>query len=725
MIRVLGAIQIVLPGGRAVELASTSQRRLLALLALQAPNRARADWLAEQLRLSPSGLRTGLSRLRKALQDDSLVAIAGGYQLRSAVDAHVFSRAVATVEPRHRLSGLEAALALWGGAPYDDFADEAWAVGEVSRLVEVHAGATDDYAAELVAVRRWPDAVATLTGQVARHPLRDRSRGLLLRALAGAGRQADALGAYRDYRALLADELGTEPSPEVDGIARRLAEGWNGTDWDGTERDRQPAPRPRKPLAGFPRSLASLCAGPFAGRSELVTQLSADWQAGRWQSLLVAGEPGIGKSRLLAELARRMHADGRRVALGRCDEDFRLSYRPWTELLDPLAASLSTAQRAALGAGHLGELARILPALADGSLAVPASVRPDARQARLADAIIALLRVVGPVLAVLDDLQWIDLASLRVLRQVLRAALPELTVLAAYRDTDLAHADPLDAALDDLRRIPGVRPLTLDGLDDDAVAHLIGRGADADRGAQAPAIRSRTGGNPLFVQELISHLAAHHDPAELPERLVELIDHRVSRLGAGTVEVLRVAAVAGLRFDVGVLERAVEGSRADRVPSAGDVAVALERAHDAGVIVDDGSRTEFRHAVIRDALLAGMSTSRRRRLHGDLAAALECATGTPSGRRLAEIAHHHDQAGSAEAPRWYLRAASAAVQALDADAVALADRGLALLAAAGDGDATLRCDLLITRTSALRVTGAPTLADARQAADAAVALGDG
>src|SRR5262249_18271665 len=97
-------------------------------------------------------------------------------------------------------------------------------------LTEIHAGTADDLAASLIEMRRPAEAVALLEGQIARHPYRDNARGLMIRALAAAGRQADALRAFQRYRAVLIDEVGTEPSPEVVRIERRVATGWNGVE---------------------------------------------------------------------------------------------------------------------------------------------------------------------------------------------------------------------------------------------------------------------------------------------------------------------------------------------------------------------------------------------------------------------------------------------------------------------------------------------------------------
>jgi DNA-binding SARP family transcriptional activator len=237
MIRVLGPIQVIDADGCAIDLPSASQRRLLGLLAVHAPGPVRAERLAAVLDVTRSGLRTGVTRLRKAVGRDAVASVAGGYQLTAPVDAHQFCRTVAgpsvdirTIAPNARLPTLEAALELWFGPPFDEFAHEEWAAGEAARLSELHAAAIEDYAEALLDSQRWSDAIAALCRHIARHPFRDRPRGLALRALAGAGRQSDALRAYQEYRAMLAEQVGTEPSPAVRCIEQRIAGGWNGID---------------------------------------------------------------------------------------------------------------------------------------------------------------------------------------------------------------------------------------------------------------------------------------------------------------------------------------------------------------------------------------------------------------------------------------------------------------------------------------------------------------
>ena len=153
--------------------------------------------------------------------------------MAASVDAQRFEQAL--VDARRlttadaRCRALRAALAISGGPALDEFADEEWAIGEATRLDEMQAAATEDFVEALIEGGRCAEAIATISEHVARLPLRDRDRGLLLRALAGAGRQAEALPpAYRAYRTMLVDEVGTEPSPDVRRIEQRVAAGWDG-----------------------------------------------------------------------------------------------------------------------------------------------------------------------------------------------------------------------------------------------------------------------------------------------------------------------------------------------------------------------------------------------------------------------------------------------------------------------------------------------------------------
>jgi class 3 adenylate cyclase len=502
---------------------------------------------------------------------------------------------------------------------------------------------------------------------------------------------------------------------ELKGIEERLAVAR--VEW---------VPAPHATLPKLPSPLDAARRGPFAGRALLVADLYDAWKAGEWRALLVSGEPGIGKTRLVAELAHRVHSSGCAVVLGRCDEELAVAYRPWMEALSALIDSLGNEQLKKSTPEHVGELCRLVPGLAQ-RVSPPATdvvADADTRHAMIVDAVVALLQIAGPRVVVIDDMHWIDQRSLQLARRVLAADLPDIAIVGTYRDTDLDRFHHLTAALADLRRVSGVRRVGLEGLDGPAVEEFLeqsaGHALDADGLDLAQAVHSRTAGNPLFVGELLRDLAdSGADSLALPEGLREVIGRRVASLGTAASRVLQIAAAIGPSFDLDVVEEMVGPDAVEA-----DVLSCLELAQHAGIVTDMGQRFEFRHAVIRDVLLGDLSAVRRQRLHRDLAAVLERRWALSLDRHVDELAYHHGQARTPQAASWYLRAARAAAASLDAGATALADRGLDLLELVQPPDAGLHCDLLIARALGVRLTGVETIDDARVAFDAAVALGD-
>jgi DNA-binding SARP family transcriptional activator len=302
-VRVLGPVQVVTTSQRSLDLPSASQRRLVALLATEAPRSLRTEWICDVLAVSSSALRTTVSRVRRTVGDGAIAGAQGRYRLAVPVDAALFTSAFAQVSSSdHRIEALERALAMWTGPAFDEFSAEAWAGPEVVRLTEMHASAVEDHAIELIAERRWAEAVAELQSHVAVHPLRDRPRGLLLQALAGAGRQADALGAFRDYGAYLAESVGTEPSAEVRRLDRRVASGWDGV--EATAGNAGSSRRARRPAGWLPLT-AELARGPrLIGRGRELARLASDLA-------LVSGmDPGQSPWRAKQGSARRRCSAG-------------------------------------------------------------------------------------------------------------------------------------------------------------------------------------------------------------------------------------------------------------------------------------------------------------------------------------------------------------------------------------------------------------------------------
>ncbi len=570
-VRVLGPIQVVTASGRALDLPSASQRRLLARLAVDAPRSLRVDLLCDVLAVSPGALRTIVSRLRKGFGGTTVVASQGRYRLAAPVDAALFTASLSQRRAGDdRIGTLEQSLALWTGPAYEEFSAEAWAEPEAARLSELHAAAIEDYAVALIVARRWPEAIAELKAHVSVNPLRDRAWGLLVQALGGAGRQADALTAFREYHAYLAEWVGTEPSAEVRRIERQIAAGWDGIEAgrDGIgEQDRpvgsgspqpvgsgspqpvgsgspqpvgsgspqpvgsgspQPvgsgSPQPVRPRSwrgnGWLPLPAELARGPtLVGRARELGLLADEAaQVGRsgLRAVIVEGEAGIGKTTLLAAFARTLRDEGSAAVLyGRCQDGPAVPLEPFRSLIGHLVdhAPVDVLRAHTMRCG--GHLVRVAPRLAGRAELAGAPVSDDATERHLlfeaVSDLLTRLAAISPLAVLLDDVQWAEPTALQLLRHLGRALgnVPVLLVLSA-RDTDERRSSELRAVLADLERRPG-RRIGLGGFDHAELAGLTASLLAVNAAVITPAVSARlriqTAGNPLYATQLVRHWA--------------------------------------------------------------------------------------------------------------------------------------------------------------------------------------------------------------------------
>lgn len=469
---------------------------------------------------------------------------------------------------------------------------------------------------------------------------------------------------------------------------------------------------------------------PFAGRDGALDQLGAEWKAaaaGERRVVMIAGEPGIGKTRLVAELARSVHAEGALVLLGRTDEHVDAPYGPWREALRALVKSAPEEILERHVGEHGGELARIVPELARRVEGLPAAAATDPETERLllfeaVAGLIAATSAEAPVLLVLDDLHWADRSTLLLLLHLLKADAPaSVLVVATYRDTDVDRAHPLAGVLADLRRQRGVSRLTLGGLDGDGIAALLERagGQDLDDPARefAATLWRDTDGNPFFVREVLLHLietgglvqtdgrwrpSATLDAAGLPEGVREVIGRRLAELPDATNTMLGAASVIGREFDTGLLAE-IAGESAEAVLEALEAA---ERARLIGDVPGRPGRYSFAHALVRTVLVDELGTNRRVRLHRAAGVALEAQPDPPLG----ELAYHFGEAAvMGETDRAVRYARAAAEQALELaapeEAVTFARRALDA-ARLGDVADSERTGLLLLLGRALDGSGA-------------------
>jgi predicted ATPase/class 3 adenylate cyclase len=504
---------------------------------------------------------------------------------------------------------------------------------------------------------------------------------------------------------------------------------------------------------------------PFSGREGAYETLLLAWKEtveGARRAVLVSGEPGIGKTRLVTELVRHAHDVGATVLWGRCDEELGAPFEPFAEALRHYVQSVA-ADRLRAEIGPLGgELTRLLPELGARvpGLAAPMPADAETERHRLFEAVadfLAEMSHTDPVICVLDDIHWADKSSLLLLRHLLRAAAPmRLFVLATYRDTDLDRTHPLADVLADLRREPGVSRLDLVGLDTSEITSLMEStaGHDMDEAGQdlARALHDETEGNPFFVGEVLRHLAESGAIVQrdgrwtsdftlgevgLPEGIREVVGRRLSRLSDEANRALALGAVIGAQFDLSTVE-AAGGPQGDELFDALDQAVQHSIIRE---VPGKVGRYTFAHALTRSALYEELTTNRRVRMHAQVAVALETKHAHRLDEHLDELAYHYTEgalAGGADKAVEYGRRAGEKADAELAfeSAVTHYDRALHTLELVDTPDLAVRCDLELALAKALWNAGderrreavfaaaasARALGDAERLADAALVL---
>ncbi|BEL06600.1 hypothetical protein Q0Z83_047910 [Actinoplanes sichuanensis] len=494
-------------------------------------------------------------------------------------------------------------------------------------------------------------------------PFHEPVQAALVTALGAAGRQAEALAVFRTVRERLADELGIDPGPALQQAHHHVLA-------------QPPLPvttvepaRPESDLVGRVEEFALL-------RRTVEGALTGGSAIG-----VVEGEPGVGKTRLLQEAAAVATRGDALVVWGRCLEGAGTpSMWPWEQALGRIVAGLPAPAREKWLAGELGSILEPRDG-ADRTL-------PDGNaQFRLFEQAVALVgesAAQRPILLILDDLQWADVASLQLFHH-LAGRLPGGTaMIAALRDRAPTLSPALSRVLATASRVPGHRRLRLGPLGLGEVAALVRTevGRDPD-GELARAIHDRTAGNPFFVLEL-SRLLSEKGSLGVPNTIRDVVRSRMAGLDDHARDLLQVAALIGRDVDLRLLSRATGVGVADCMDR-------LEPVQALGLLEpgpEDPSSMRFAHDLVRESVSETTAKQQIIRLHLRVADALEQT--------------HADDEVVAERLAYHLWAAGPLVEPVrTAEALIRAGRCAAGKLAFDSANRQLRYAVQVTRSSGL------------------------
>ena len=736
-----------------LRLGGRQARVLLAMLLLRANRAVSVDelssglWNSDPPPSAATALRVHIAQLRRLLEPQRparspssvLQAANNGYVLlvdEDRLDANRFERCL-DLASSHRQAGrwdqvieaIQAGLDLWRGPALDDVRDVLALSADAVRLDQSRLTARETVIDAHLRLGHHREVIGDLERLIVEFPYHEAFTGQLMLALYRSGRQAEAIRAFTRTRRLLADELGIEPSTPLADLERAILQQQAHLEWQDDAPDPAVAHQHVR-FAGTPRVPRRLARtierGALLGRDSELQACQRVWERasrGEGQLLVITGDAGSGKTRLVAELCLRVVKEGSEILYGGCDEDALFPFQPFREALqDRLDADPGSAGQQLVGPA----LAELFP---QGGLPGegPTDVVDDTSRLRLFESVASALADAihhRPLIVVVDDLQWADKPSLLLLRYLVRrlADCPILFVATA-RSAASPAADAVDDVLLDFHREAQVDRVRLKGLDRPSVRHLVEAllppQPDVVLEGLAASLHELSEGNPFFVRELVGHLidtgSIQPDlqfPLDLvklgiPDQIRGLLARRRARLSTSCTGILQLASVIGTDFDLDLLTE-VAGSSDEAVLEALEEAIAGQIIEESSVTFE---RYRFSHALFRETFYADMTTARRARTHRSVGEALERLTAMDGGdNRLAELAHHFCAAaktGCADKALHYSHRAGqhAMAQFAFEDAAALFDRALAVVESLESHDDELECELLLALGGARSASG--------------------
>ncbi|MBC5824687.1 MAG: AAA family ATPase [Candidatus Eremiobacteraeota bacterium] len=699
-IHLLGQPRLLIDGGRAKIIKAGKTVPLLAYLILHRnvpvarPFLAFTLWPDEDESAALAALRRYLYHLQKSLPPSSKASpwvLADDETLQWNVHAGAWIDVVEFERLSQSAQTQERAIALYEGDLLENQYDD-WLFADRERLRNVYLQGLNDLMFRFRSSREFAKAIDLGKRLLAIEQWREDTVRSVMALRYASGDGAGAIREYTAFAQALRAEMGVEPMADTRNLAEMIEQGRS---------------LPFESAAPEPLSAADIATSrfPFVGRVAELEQARLVWSRaahGRGSILFIAGEAGIGKTRLARELALIAEAEGGRVLYGSTASPESM---PHQALVDALRSALSLVAALDIGAAPRASLGRLLPELS----ACRPEVRPgvqesvEAERERLAvfDAVAITLGALArprPLLLVVEDLHWGAEATVAMLEYIARRIVDQrIMTVATYRHDEVLRDHPLRAVRTRLQR-DGIAfhispaPLSREAVEQLAVA-IAGRHKAMGLAEMAYA---RSEGNPLFAGELLRD-AAEADPRRdgeagglrLSDTLRATISARINRLSDDARQLAQTAAVAGSGFSIDVIQDAMAWNE-DRVMSC------LDELLDRQLVRETGARQRFDYAFAHDLIHAtvydAIESKVRARRHRRIAAILEKSEVTED--HAGELAAHWQAAGELErAASWYAAAARrAAAMYADDETIAAATRGLDIAR-----DPKVRFRLLLTR----------------------------
>ncbi len=680
-IHLLGGFGVATQNGDLPGLHQPRQQALLAYLLLNrhAPQRrqeiAFRFWPDSTESQARTNLRKLLHTLRQLLPDaDTYLRFTSESVQWQANAPYTFD--VALVEEALEQDRKAEALRYYKGDLLPGFYDD-WIVIARERLrgqiMEALAALTQQHAA----AGELQTALSYAQQWVSLDPLQETAYCQVMSLYLAQDDRAAALRTYHTVATLLREELGVDPNPAIEALYQQALH--------ATPTVKRAVDAKAKAMVGVPAAKTStpllLAALPLVGRRDHWRTLQQAWQQvqqGQPHLLLIEGEAGLGKTRLAEELSDLVRRQGQNALYTRAyAAEGTGAYAPLVDLLRtrPVLQRIGSME-----AVWRGELVRLLPELhsADSSLPHPSPIREPWQRRRLHEALArAVLAessssrysvLIHPLLIHIDDLQWCDAETLAWLRFLLRfEPSAPLLVVGTVRPDEVEDAHPLHTLRRDLLRAGQCATIELEPLALDAVAQLAAAVVGHDlSAAEADQLFADTEGNPLFVVEMLRTKSPEgkkrlHSPspstsvttsgkARLPHKVQAVIQHRLAQLSPAARHTARVAAVIGRDFTFDLLQLAMRAplTPTTRPAASGgdDLVMALDELWRRRIIREQGRESyDFSHDRIREVAEAESGPLLRRRLHAQVAAALESYYAADLAPLSNRIAQHHEQAG--------------------------------------------------------------------------------